>query len=44
MDMRLLIAEDDFDLAEALTAFFQKNQFVVDVIHYVGYGAFELIC
>ena len=33
MDMRLLIAEDDFDLAEALTAIFQKNQFVVDVVH-----------
>lgn len=31
--MRLLIAEDDLDLAEALTAFFQKNQFVVDVVH-----------
>lgn len=31
--MRLLIAEDDLDLAEALTAFFQKNQYVVDVVH-----------
>lgn len=28
-----MIAEDDLDLAEALTAFFQKNQFVVDVVH-----------
>lgn len=33
MDMRLLIAEDDLDLAEALTVFFQKNQYVVDVVH-----------
>lgn len=31
--MRLLIAEDELDLAEALTAFFQKNQFVVDAVH-----------
>lgn len=31
--MRLLIAEDDLDLAEALTAFFQKNQFAVDAVH-----------
>lgn len=31
--MRLLIAEDDLDLAEALTVFFQKNQFVVEAVH-----------
>ena len=33
MDMRLLIAEDELDLAEALTAFFEKNQFSVDAVH-----------
>lgn len=31
--MRLLIAEDELDLAEALTVFFQKNQFVVEAVH-----------
>ena len=31
--MRLLIAEDEQDLAEALTAFFEKNQFTVDAVH-----------
>ena len=31
--MRLLIAEDELDLAEALTAFFEKNQFTVDAVH-----------
>jgi DNA-binding response OmpR family regulator len=31
--MRLLIAEDELDLAEALTAFLEKNQYVVDVVH-----------
>ena len=31
--MRLLIAEDEIDLAEALTAFFQRNQFSVDAVH-----------
>ncbi len=31
--MKLLIAEDDLDLAEALTAFFEKNQFTVDAVH-----------
>lgn len=31
--MCILIAEDDLDLAEALAAFFQKNQFHVDVVH-----------
>lgn len=33
MDMRLLIAEDELDLAEALTAFFEKNQYTVDAVH-----------
>ena len=31
--MRLLIAEDELDLAEALTVFFEKNQFSVDAVH-----------
>ena len=31
--MRLLIAEDEVDLAEALTVFFEKNQFTVDTVH-----------
>ena len=30
--MKLLIAEDEQDLAEALTAFFEKNQFTVDAV------------
>ena len=30
--MRLLIAEDEVDLAEALTAFFEKNHFSVDAV------------
>ena len=38
--MRLLIAEDEVDLAEALTAFFEKNQFAVDSIHN-GFDAYE---
>lgn len=29
--MRLLIAEDELDLAEALSVLFEKNQFSVDV-------------
>jgi DNA-binding response OmpR family regulator len=33
MTMRLLIAEDELDLAEALSAFFEKNQYTVDVVH-----------
>lgn len=37
--MRLLIAEDEVDLAEALTAFFEKNQFAVDSVHN-GYRCF----
>ena len=31
--MRLLIAEDELDLAEVLTAFFEKNQYTVDAVH-----------
>ena len=38
--MRLLIAEDDLDLAEALTAFFEKNHFSVDAVHN-GFDAYE---
>ena len=38
--MRLLIAEDELDLAEALTAFFEKNQFSVDAVH-DGMSAYE---
>ena len=30
--MRLLLAEDEQDLREALTAFFEKNQFTVDAV------------
>lgn len=30
--MRLLIAEDERDLAEALSVFFEKNQFTVDTV------------
>ena len=38
--MRLLIAEDERDLAEALTFLFQKNQFTVDAV-YNGTDAYE---
>ncbi len=38
--MRLLIAEDELDLAEALTVFFQKNQFTVDAVN-DGQSAFD---
>ena len=38
--MRLLIAEDEVDLAEALTAFFEKNHFSVDTVHN-GADAYE---
>lgn len=31
--MRLLIAEDELDLAEALSVLFEKNQFSVDVVN-----------
>lgn len=39
--MKLLIAEDETDLAEALTVFFEKNNFTVDA---VGDGASALDC
>ena len=38
--MRLLIAEDGLDLAEALTVFFEKNQFSVDTVH-DGFAAYD---
>ncbi len=38
--MRLLIAEDETDLAEALTVFFEKNQFSVDAVN-DGRSAYE---
>ena len=38
--MRLLIAEDERDLAEALTVFFEKNHFSVDAVHN-GFDAYE---
>ena len=38
--MRLLIAEDERDLAEALSVFFEKNQFTVDTV-YNGFNAYE---
>ncbi len=48
--MRLLIAEDDLDLAEVLTAFFEKNQYTVDAVHdgaaaldYAAAGAYDAI-
>lgn len=38
--MRLLIAEDEIDLAEALTVFFQHNKFTVDTVG-DGLSAYE---
>ncbi len=38
--MRLLIAEDELDLAEALTVFFEKNHFSVDTVN-DGLSAYE---
>jgi len=38
--MRLLIAEDELDLAEALTVFFEKNHFSVDTVN-DGFSAYE---
>ncbi|MGN0545045.1 MAG: response regulator transcription factor [Acutalibacteraceae bacterium] len=38
--MRLLIAEDELDLAEALTVFFEKNHFTVDAVN-DGANAYE---
>ena len=42
--MRLLIAEDEVDLAEALTVFFEKNHFSVDDVHngFDAYGDLTL--
>ena len=31
--MRLVLAEDEADLAEALGVFFEKNHFSVDIVH-----------
>ena len=36
----MLIAEDELDLAEALTVFFEKNHFSVDAVN-DGYSAYE---
>lgn len=48
--MRLLIAEDELDLAEALTVFLEKNQYTVDAVHdgaaaldYAGTGEYDAI-
>ena len=41
--MRLLIAEDELDLSEALTVFFEKNQFTVDAVH-DGSAAYDYAC
>lgn len=48
--MRLLIAEDEVDLAEALTVFFEKNQYTVDAVHdgssaldYASMGGYDAI-
>ena len=41
--MRLLIAEDELDLAEALTVLFEKNQFTVDAVN-DGLSAYEYAC
>ena len=48
--MRLLIAEDEQDLAEALTVFFERNHFSVDAVHdglsaldYAESGAYDAI-
>lgn len=38
--MKLLIAEDELDLAEALTVFFERNRFAVDAVHN-GLDAYE---
>ncbi len=38
--MRLLIAEDELDLAEVLTVFFEKNHFATDTVHN-GFDAYE---
>ena len=38
--MKLLLAEDELDLADALSAFFEKNHFTVDTVHN-GFDAYE---
>lgn len=38
--MRILIAEDELDLAEALTVFFERNQFSADAVN-DGFSAYE---
>ena len=38
--MKLLLAEDELDLADALSAFFEKNHFTVDAVHN-GFDAYE---
>ena len=38
--MKLLLAEDELDLADALSAFFEKNHFTVDAAHN-GFDAYE---
>ena len=38
--MKLLLAEDELDLAETLTVFFEKNHFTVDAVHN-GFDAYE---
>ncbi len=38
--MKLLIAEDELDLAEALTVFFERNHFLVDAV-YNGFDAYD---
>lgn len=48
--MRLLVAEDELDLAEVLTVFLEKNQYTVDTVHdgasaydYASTGAYDAI-
>ncbi len=48
--MKILIAEDELDLAEALEAFFTKNQFTVDAVHdgrdaydYASTGEYDVV-
>jgi len=48
--VRLLIAEDELDLAEVLTAFLEKNQYTVDAVHdgvaaldYAMTGAYDAV-
>lgn len=43
MDMRLLLAEDELDLAEALTVLFEKHQFTIDTVHN-GADAYDYAC